>query len=232
MSWGSSSRLKRRSQAPMGVRRGSSEVAKTGPVSRSAPSTMVRNLKIWKVFPSRVMRSWRRKIGPSPEQADEEGDDGNDRDHGEAHEEHRGRGHVHEPLHHGVPALERDLVEADDGNAVEVLGDRLDRRVLDHVGDDLDVHALVAERRARGARSGRGPPGGVRRRAGRPRCASRASRARSRVPITGRPAWPRASSLSPRKPTTRKPSSRWARRASATVRARSPVPATTTRVTL
>ena len=65
-SCGNSSRLKRRSQMPTFVRRGSSALAHTGPVSRSASSTMVRNLKISNVFPSSVMRSWRSRIGPLP----------------------------------------------------------------------------------------------------------------------------------------------------------------------
>ncbi len=57
-SWGSSSRLLRRSSEPRRVRRGSSSVVQTGPVRDSASGRMVRNLIIRKTRPSSPMRSW------------------------------------------------------------------------------------------------------------------------------------------------------------------------------
>src|SRR5207237_1381643 len=69
-SWGSSSRLTRRSSRPNGVTRGSSLSLKRTPLpsdsshsaSRwvSASTTMVRNLKTVKTSPSRPTRTWRK----------------------------------------------------------------------------------------------------------------------------------------------------------------------------
>src|SRR5438477_902023 len=73
----------------------------------------------------------------------DEGRDG--QEDGDEGEKGRGADHgIHDPLDHAVPAPQRDLAEADDGDAVEVLEHGLDRRVLDEVGHDLDVQALVA----------------------------------------------------------------------------------------
>ena len=136
-----------RSQAPIGVRRGSSEVAKTGPVSFSASSTIVRNLKIWNVLPSSVMRSWRSSTGPlAAVQPDEQREHRQQRDDEQDEQQRAETRDVHHALDHAAPALERDLVQADDRDAVEVLERGADRRVLDQVGHHLEVDALVAQR--------------------------------------------------------------------------------------
>ena len=106
-------------------------------------------------------------------------------------------------LHHAVPALERHLVQADDRDAVEVLEGGLDRRVLDDVGDDLDVDALVAEARDEAHELAVVLRGAARRRAGRRGCASSTARASSMRPEQRqRPAGASLAASSARKPTT------------------------------
>ena len=55
-------------------------------------------------------------------------------------------GDVERALDEGVDALQRDVVEIDDRNAVQVLEPRAEGDELQQVGHDLDVHALAAGR--------------------------------------------------------------------------------------
>ena len=61
--WGSSSMLQRRSTEPIRVIRGSALWVRAGP-SRSAPSTIVLSLRIWKGLPSRPLRHCRYSTVP------------------------------------------------------------------------------------------------------------------------------------------------------------------------
>ena len=146
MSCGNSSRLKRRRKTPTAVRRGSSDVANTGPVSFSASSVHgaeLVHLERLSIHAHALLAEEDRPA--SALQLDEERHDREERqDEGEEQQGHGAESEVHHALHHAVPAPERDLVQADDRDPVEVLEGGLDRGVLDQVGNDLDVDALVA----------------------------------------------------------------------------------------
>ena len=63
---------------------------------------------------------------------------------GQQRQARRGKGDVDPALDDAVEALQRDVVDVDDGDAVQILEPRPQRDDLQEIGHDLDVHALAA----------------------------------------------------------------------------------------
>src|SRR5439155_8053528 len=72
-----------------------------------------------------------------------DGCDDRDRD-GEHEQRRRGQADIDDALHPRVEALERDVIDVDDRQAIEILETGAEGDELQDIGDDLDVNTLAA----------------------------------------------------------------------------------------